>query len=214
MSASATSSTAATRSLTPQVLTETPNRSSASVLSPSVTATLRMLSPNRASRSSCVAAQPAQARTQVPMRVRDGRVAHVPGDGLAGHAQAGRDVAELAVAVRGLVEVHEVEVDGVPRQLDVGLRVQVQQRRAQRVEAGDPHLGRRERVHPGDHADDRVVGVGLERGAADRVGRPSARASRRASPARRASVEHPGDLLRTARPPAAGSPRRRGPGSR
>ena len=65
MSASATSSTAATRSFTPQVLTDTPKRSSASVLSPSVTATLRMLSPNRASRRSCVAAHPAQARTQV-----------------------------------------------------------------------------------------------------------------------------------------------------
>ena len=56
--------------------------------------------------------------------------------------EPGRDVPELAVAVRGLVEVHEVEVDGVPRQLDVRLRVQVQQRGAQRVEAGDPHLGR------------------------------------------------------------------------
>ncbi len=49
------------------MFTETPKRSSASVLSPSVTATLRMLSPNRASRSSCVAAQPAHARTQVSM---------------------------------------------------------------------------------------------------------------------------------------------------
>ena len=49
------------------MLTETPKRSSASVLSPSVTATLRMLSPNRASRSSCVADQPAAARTQDPI---------------------------------------------------------------------------------------------------------------------------------------------------
>ena len=40
-----------------------------------------------------------------------------------------------------------------PRQRHVGLGVQVQQRLAQRVEAGDPHLRRRERVHPGDHAD-------------------------------------------------------------
>src|SRR2546430_8126178 len=38
---------------------------SASVLSPSVTATYRMLSPNRASRSDRVAAHPAAARVQV-----------------------------------------------------------------------------------------------------------------------------------------------------
>ena len=49
MASSETAATAATRSLTPQVLTETPSFSSASVLSPSVTATLRMLSPKRAS---------------------------------------------------------------------------------------------------------------------------------------------------------------------
>ena len=88
-------------------------------------------------------------------------------DGLARDAQTGLDVAELTVAVRGLVEVHEVEVDVVPGQLDVGLRVQVQERLLQRVEAGDPHLGRAERVHPGDHADDVVARVHLEGEAAD-----------------------------------------------
>ena len=41
--------TASASSLTPQVFTCTPKRSSASVLSPSVTATKRMLSPKRAS---------------------------------------------------------------------------------------------------------------------------------------------------------------------
>jgi hypothetical protein len=77
----------------------------------------------------------------------------VPRDGLAGHAEAGLDEPELPVAVRGLVEVHEVHVDLVPRQADVRLRVQVQQRRVQCVQAGDPHLRRRERVHPRDHPD-------------------------------------------------------------
>ena len=46
------------------MLTCTPNTASASVLSPSVTATNRMLSPNRASFSARVAAQPAAARAQ------------------------------------------------------------------------------------------------------------------------------------------------------
>ena len=47
------------------MLTWTPKTASASVLSPSVTATNRMLSPNRASLSARVAAQPAAARAQV-----------------------------------------------------------------------------------------------------------------------------------------------------
>jgi hypothetical protein len=98
------------------------------------------------------------------------RVADVADDRLARHAETGLHVAELAVAVGGLVEVHEVEVDVGPGQRHVRLRVQVQQRLAQGVEAADPHLGRAERVHPGRDADDRVVEVRLEHGAADRVG--------------------------------------------
>ena len=47
------------------MFTETPNRTSASVLSPSVTATPRMLSPNRASFIPVSAAQPVAARAQV-----------------------------------------------------------------------------------------------------------------------------------------------------
>ena len=57
----------------------------------------------------------------------DDRVARVAGDGLAPQRQAGLDVAELAVAVGGLVEVHEVHVDLGPGQRQVGLGVQVQQ---------------------------------------------------------------------------------------
>jgi hypothetical protein len=48
--------------------------------------------------------------------------------------------------------------------------VRVQEGLAQRVEATDPHLRGREGVHPGDHADAVVVGVGLEHQAADRCG--------------------------------------------
>ncbi|MCY1244555.1 hypothetical protein D9M72_576400 [compost metagenome] len=67
----------------------------------------------------------------------------------------------------GLVEVHEVEIDVRPGQLDVRLGVQVQQRFAQQVQALDPHLGRAERMHPGGHPDDGIVGVRFQRGAAD-----------------------------------------------
>src|SRR5215218_3121599 len=65
---SSTASTTSTRSLTPQVFTETPKRSSASTLSDSVTATLRMLSPKRASFRSRAAAAPAAARAHEPTR--------------------------------------------------------------------------------------------------------------------------------------------------
>jgi hypothetical protein len=66
--ASATASTRATRSLTPKVFTETPKRSSASTLSPSVTATSRLLSPNRARRRPSRCSRPAAVRIQPSMR--------------------------------------------------------------------------------------------------------------------------------------------------
>ena len=68
MSASVWAWTRSASSLTDQVLIWTPILISASVLSPSVTATKRMLSPKRATRMFCVAWRPAAARTQVPTR--------------------------------------------------------------------------------------------------------------------------------------------------
>ena len=91
-------------------------------------------------------------------------------DGLARHPQPRHDVGELAVAVRRLVEVHEVHVDGAVGQLGVVLGMQVQERLLQRLQAGDPHLGRAEGVHPADDADDAVVRGGLDAGAADAIG--------------------------------------------
>ena len=88
---------------------------------------------------------------------------------LSADAQTGLDVAELAVTVCCLVEVHEVEVDFAPGQRDIRLRVQVQQRLAQDAQAGDPHLRRRERVHPRDQPDHVVVRIRLEHHAADGV---------------------------------------------
>ena len=98
------------------------------------------------------------------------RIRRVSGDGLAGHTEPALDVSELPVPVRGLVQVHEVHVDLGPRQRLRGLGVQVQHRLLQHRQPGDPHLGRRERVHPRDHADASVVGIGLEDQAADGVG--------------------------------------------
>ncbi len=63
------------------------------------------------------------------------------------------DVTELTIAVRRLVQVHEVHVDLVPGKRQVHLGVQVQKRLSQDVETGDPRLCRREGVHPRDDAD-------------------------------------------------------------
>ena len=97
----------------------------------------------------------------------DGRVAGVPGHRLAPQGQTGLDVTELAVAVGGLVQVHEVHVDLGPGQGKVGLGVQVQERLAQDVEPGDPGLGRRKGVHPRHHPDALVGAVGIEASATD-----------------------------------------------
>jgi hypothetical protein len=95
----------------------------------------------------------------------------VPDDRLATAPQPGLDEREFPVSVRGLVEVHEVHVDLRPREIAVVLRVKVDQRLAQVRQAGDPHLGRRKRVHPRDDADavGRAVGLAEDRG--DPVGR-------------------------------------------
>jgi hypothetical protein len=90
-------------------------------------------------------------------------VCDVTRDRLASQTHARLGVAELTVAVRRLVEVHEVHVDVGPGQLDIGLRVQMQQRLAEEVEPRDPHLRRTEGVHPRDHSHARVGGVRLER---------------------------------------------------
>jgi hypothetical protein len=149
---------------------EAPNTRSASVLSPSVTATLRMLSPQRMTFMLLEASQPAQARAQVPTFFGDLRIGVVADDDLALDAEAGDDVTELTVAVGGLVQVHEVHVDGLPRDFLVVLGGQLQQRLGQHFEAADPHLGRGEGVAPGDDADDVRVGGSLDHEGLDAVG--------------------------------------------
>ncbi len=98
-----------------------------------------------------------------------GRVGGVADDDLAPLSEAGQEVAELAVAVGGLVEVHVVHVDGGPRQPLGVLGVELEERLVQGVDARDPHLGRGEGVHPGDDADAGVVGVGGQHGGPDGV---------------------------------------------
>ena len=60
---------------------------------------------------------------------------------LAGYTHASADVAELDVAVSRLVEVHEVHVDGLPRNLGVVLCVEVEEGLLQGLQGLDPHLG-------------------------------------------------------------------------
>ena len=74
--------------------------------------------------------------------VLDLRIGPVADDDLAGEPQARVDEARLAVAVRGLVQVHEVHVDRAPRQVAIELRVQMQERLLQRIQPANPHLRR------------------------------------------------------------------------
>ena len=53
------------------------------------------------------------------------RVRPMANHDLARDPHARMDEAGLAVAMRGLVEVHEIHVDGVPRQFAIELRVQM-----------------------------------------------------------------------------------------
>ena len=104
-----------------------------------------------------------------PDPVLDDGILPVAGDGLAGQPESGLDVGELAVAVGGLVQVHEVHVDLAPGEIAVELGVEMEKRLPQSLQAGDPHPRRRERVHPGDDADALVGGAGLDAGGQDRV---------------------------------------------
>ena len=102
--------------------------------------------------------------------VLDGCIGPVPDHDRAFEPKPCREEPELAVAMGGLVQVHEVHVDGGPRDLVVELRMQVEERLLEATQAGDPHLGRRERVHPGDEADARVARIRLLAQPPDLVG--------------------------------------------
>ena len=91
------------------------------------------------------------------------RLAHPAADALVGFfilpvagdhavllAHTGADETELAAAVRGLVQVHKVHIDAVPRQRGIVLRMELQQRLVEDGQAVDPHFCRREGMQP-DH---------------------------------------------------------------
>ena len=145
--------TTSTRSPTPQVLMEKPSRRWASTLSPSVTATSRMLSPKRAIFPPCQSALAHAARVQVPislldrrrrpsgptttLRSRRRRAAMNP-NSRSPWAAWFRFMKSMSMSAQGISRLYCVWRcrNGLP----------------QGLEAGDPHLGRAERVHPRDQA--------------------------------------------------------------
>ena len=66
----------------------------------------------------------------------------IAADDLARTAQTGTDMSELAVAVSTLVQVHEVHVHRVPRNLGIILGMEMQQRFLQLLQTVNPHLRR------------------------------------------------------------------------
>ena len=75
-------------------------------------------------------------------------------------AHAGKDVSELAVAMGALIKVHEIHVHGVPRNLLVVLGMEMEKRLAELLHSMNPHLCRREGMHPCDHTDTFLVRLG------------------------------------------------------
>ena len=94
--------------------------------------------------------------------LKDALVLPVTEDHLVGPAHAGEDVPQLALAVSGLILVHEVHVDRVVRNLLVVLRRELAQRLGELLESVDVRLGGREGVRPGDDAG--ALGIGVRRG--------------------------------------------------
>src|SRR5450756_1137594 len=76
---------------------------------------------------------------------------------------------KLSVAVGGLIEIHEVHVDQAPWEIAVELRMEMEEWLREGLKSGDPHSGRREGVHPGDHADALVGRARLDAGGENRL---------------------------------------------
>src|SRR3954466_1623923 len=84
-----------------------------------------------------------------------------PNDYLPVQAHSARKESKLAIAMRRLVQIHEVHVDGRPRQILIELSVQVDERLLQRLQSADPHLCRRKGMNPGDQTDAVLRAIGL-----------------------------------------------------
>src|SRR5262249_33178062 len=72
---------------------------------------------------------------------------------LAGQPHSRSKEPEFPVAMSRLVQVHEVHINGGPREFFVELCVQVEMRFSKGAETADPHSSRRKTVHPRDQAD-------------------------------------------------------------
>jgi hypothetical protein len=82
-------------------------------------------------------------------------------DYLASHEKASADVAELTIPMSSLVQVHEIHVDRRPWQFAIELRMKVEKWFGQRLQTCDPHLPRRESVHPENQSDAIVASAGI-----------------------------------------------------
>ena len=130
-----------------------------------------MLSPKRATLSRRVSAQPQAARIQAPIRSCTSSSCQWPTTTLRVRRSRVQMNPNSRSPWAAWLQVHEVHVDRAPRQVAVELRVEVQEGLLERREAADPHLGRREGVHPEDEPDAACGGVGLGEEGGDLVRR-------------------------------------------
>ena len=68
------------------------------------------------------------------------------------NVQPCKDITEFSVSMRRLIQIHEVHIDRIVWKSLICLCVQMKQRLSQFLKALNPHLGRRKRMHPCDHA--------------------------------------------------------------
>ena len=95
------------------------------------------------------------------------RIVPVAEDQLSLNPHTTLDMAVLPVAVRRLIFIHEIHVDGTVGNLFIKLSQQMAQRFFVFLQTDDPHLCRRKRVHPGDDAGALRIVVGVVKGLAD-----------------------------------------------
>ena len=142
----------------------------ASTLSPSVTATSRMLSPNRASFSRRTAVAPSAARCQAAMRLTTAESETCPTTVLRGTPSRVWILADsrspCAAWLRFMssmsISAHGSDTLAWVCRCNSGVR--------RATQAGDPHLRGRERVHPREDTDAVRVGVRIQRGPVDGFG--------------------------------------------
>src|SRR5690606_41365612 len=66
---------------------------------------------------------------------------------------------KLSISMSTLVQVHKVHIDRVPWNISIELGMQMQQRLLHCIQSADPHLGRRESMHPSDYSHAIIVNI-------------------------------------------------------